>query len=268
MKKALQILAVSCLVLVLLACGKPEIKERQIAEWQTAMEALAEEKEALDQKREELEKMHANIRDSSTKEEDDSALDVDDLMAKAKTLGKEIEVMAGNFREKAADDLYKIDVAVAKIRKKNAAVSLPEQHLAITRMMSDEDIRVAQEFIQKHGDYWQAIRIFKEALELDPDNQVLKDALAKAEVDQFMTEERFALVENGMSEDQVTELLGKVYHQYVQKFAEKGVLAWFYRREDGGTAAVYFREKNDDNQVYETDFNAKEAASAEETGEE
>ncbi len=261
MRKALQILALSSLVMALLHCGKPEIKESQIADWTAVKETLAKEKETLDQKREELGKLLADIKNASQEEAGEALPNVDELKAKAKELGKEIEDMAVSFREKVAEELYDIEVAVAKIREKNAEVKLPEPHLEITRMMSDEDILVAGEFIKKHGDYFEALRILKSSLELDPENQKLKDALAKAEVDQWMTEERLAQVENGMTMDQVAELIGKVYHRFVQEFPEKNVLAWFYRREDGGTAGVYFQMKDGEHQVYQVDYNAKEPES-------
>ena len=74
-----------------------------------------------------------------------------------------------------------------------------------------------------------------------------------------MTEERFAQVKKKMTRDEVREILGQVMLSNLREYPERGVIGWFYRKEDGGAAAVYFREKRkgDDNWVvYDTNFNA------------
>ena len=68
---------------------------------------------------------------------------------------------------------------------------------AVFRMKSGEDMLVAQEFIDKGGDIKRAIRIYNDALIVDPDNPDLQAALAAAEEARFMSPEKFAKVRKG-----------------------------------------------------------------------
>jgi len=131
----------------------------------------------------------------------------------------------------------------------------PDQQFAIDVKVG-EDILVAQEYVDKGGDYSRALDIYHMAQALDPDNPELLAAIAKAESDRYMTEERFAQVKKKMTEDEVRRLLGQVKHTNVREFEDKGVVGWFYRKEDGGAAGVYFKESKGQMLVYSTDYNA------------
>jgi hypothetical protein len=134
----------------------------------------------------------------------------------------------------------------------------PVQQAAI-RMKSDEDILVAREFIDKGGDYRRAVKIYETALMADPDYDRLKQELARAEEMRFMTEERFALVKDGMTEDEVRTLLGPVNLRNVRHFEKENVVAWYYpKNEHGAAAAVWFRHdaKKKALAVYQADFDA------------
>jgi tetratricopeptide (TPR) repeat protein len=133
-------------------------------------------------------------------------------------------------------------------------------------MKSSEDLLLAEEYIQKGGEYQRAIDILEAALAIDPDNQALKAALAKAEADRYPAKEKFALVKKGMSEAEVRALLGPVNLRNVKEYPERHVVAWFYKKADGGAAAVYFdtgRKKDATPKVYDTKYDAI-AASGEE----
>lgn len=144
----------------------------------------------------------------------------------------------------------------------------PERVQQAIRIKSDEDIRIAREYIQEGGDYRQAIRIYRDALEIDPEYEVLQEALAEAETMRYMTEERFAQVEEGMTRDEVRAALGPVHLQNIRDYEEGDTraVAWFYPRDDqGSAAAVWFRETRDgDYELYEADFHFKDAGEEEE----
>lgn len=123
------------------------------------------------------------------------------------------------------------------------------------RMKSAEDMQVAQEYIDRGGNYRQAITIYEDALSVDPNNAELQQALAEAEANRYMSEERFAAAKEGMTEAQVREVLGTPFHANVRPFAEQNVVAWFYPvDETGSAAAVWFRQRDGGLKVYKTNF--------------
>lgn len=131
--------------------------------------------------------------------------------------------------------------------------------LEALRMKSDEDILVAREHIEEGGDYRTAIDIYEAALAVDPDNPRLLEELESAQARRYMTQERFAQVQEGMTADQVRMLLGPPNVNDIREYPERGVTAWFYARDArGGAAAVWFERKGRNGQpvVYELDFDA------------
>lgn len=137
-------------------------------------------------------------------------------------------------------------------------------------MYVDESIGIAREHIEEGGDYRQAIQIYQQTLNLDPDNEKLKAALAEAEANRYMTEERFAQVEEGMTEDEVRNLLGQVNLRNIRDYEDGARVAWFYVREQNGYAAGVFFERNDDGSytVYSSDFDAVTPEQAQGQGQE
>lgn len=133
----------------------------------------------------------------------------------------------------------------------------PMQQAALD-MYVEENMAIAREFIDKGGDYRQAIQIYQQALALDPDNAALQQALAEAEANRYMTEERFAQVEEGMTQDEVRAALGQVNLRNIRDYEDGAQQAWFYVREQDGYAAGVFFARNDDDSytVYSTDFDA------------
>lgn len=132
-----------------------------------------------------------------------------------------------------------------------------ERQAGVLRMKSGEDMVIANEYIERGGDYRRAIRIYEDALELDPDNPDLQAALAKANEMRFMTQERLEQVKKGMTQDEVKALLGSVNLRNIRDYPERNVIAWFYPVDDAGAAsAVWFRKNRDGAlAVYKTDFN-------------
>jgi len=131
---------------------------------------------------------------------------------------------------------------------------------AAIRLKSDEDIELARDYVDRGGDYKRAIDILENALLVDPGYQGLVDELSRVEGLRYMTEERFAAAEKGMTEDEVRAVLGQVFHANVREYPEREITAWFYTREGGAAAAVYFRQNRGALRVYDLDFNAVKSA--------
>lgn len=134
---------------------------------------------------------------------------------------------------------------------------LSERQKAALRMKSDEDILLAREHIEEGGDYQRAIEIYEEALAVDPDNPRLAAELARARQRRFITAEAFVQVKEGMKEEEVRKLLGQPNLHNVREYPERGVVAWFYPKDESGAGAgVWFEKKPDGLVVYELDFEA------------
>ncbi|HKH47543.1 MAG TPA: hypothetical protein VKM72_23035 [Thermoanaerobaculia bacterium] len=129
--------------------------------------------------------------------------------------------------------------------------------LEAIRLKSDEDILVAREHINEGGDYRMAIDIYEAALAVDPDNARLKQELEAAQAHRYMTQERFAQAQEGMTPEQIRALLGPPNVNDIREYPERGVTGWFYAKDGkGGAAAVWFEKKGQGQAVYELDFDA------------
>ena len=130
-----------------------------------------------------------------------------------------------------------------------------ERQLAALHMKSDEDIALAQEWIDKGGDYKRAIDIYNNALRFDPDNEAVRRRWPIAEDLRYMSEERFKAAKKGMTEAEVRAALGQVNLHNIKPFPDRKVIAWFYPTAEGGAAAaVWFREEKDGNKVYRLNY--------------
>jgi hypothetical protein len=131
-----------------------------------------------------------------------------------------------------------------------------ESQLDALRMKSDSDIAMAQEYVDLGGDYRRAIDILETARGVDPDNPKLLAELEKHKAMRFAIQERFDQVKRGMTQDEVRAILGQVNLRNVRDYPERNVVAWFYSKEAGGAAAVFFEKKGDQFVVYKVDFEA------------
>ena len=127
-------------------------------------------------------------------------------------------------------------------------------------LKSSEDLVLAHDYINRGGDYAKAIEIIQSALIVDSDNATLLAELASAERLRYMDEDRWGLVEKGMTEDDVRSALGQVKHQNVRNYDERDVIAWFYPKAHGAAAAVFYRESKGQLRVYNLDFDAVKTA--------
>ena len=243
------VVAMALVLLVGLAGCGPSQEEQMAAESAAQLEQLQEAKAALEAKRQELADLRAQIAGA-----DDSAEGAEemkaDLEASIATLGEEIAEQSDQFSS-AVVDFINADPPIE-------GEPLSETQLTAIRLKSAEDIIVAGEHISKGGDYCRAIDIYNQALMVDPDNEALKAALAVAEENRYMTEERFSQVTNGMTEGEVRDLLGQPNLRNVRDYEDRGVTAWFYPiNEAGDAAAVWFRAKDDGSlKVYQAKYEA------------
>ena len=223
-----------------LACGGAEDEAAtQAAARQTELEALQQEKQALDAQRQEL----AAARQTAQQAEGDAE-------AAAEAEVQRLEAAVGDAMEAFNEKLVAFINADPPIQGE----PLSDTQLAAVRMLSDENILTAQEHIEKGGDYRKAIGIYEQSLQVDPDNPSLQEALARAEAERFMDEERFAAAKKGMNEEQVRQALGTPLRQNVKEY-DQGRVAWLYRvNEQGAAAAVWFRPVDGALEVYETNF--------------
>jgi len=165
---------------------------------------------------------------------------------------------------KASDELYQHLTEFINADPPVEGEPLSEQQKAAFRMKSDEDVVIANEYIERGGDYRRAIEIYQAALAADPDNAELKEALARAEKDRYMTEERLAAVRKEMTEDEVVAAIGRPYTRNIKNYPERKVTAWFYPTDDAGNAAgVFFKDAKGQLVVYETKIDAVKAETRE-----
>lgn len=259
MRRTMSTFTVPCIGLALLglvACGPSQ--EEQVATAQVEqLTQLQEGKSALDAKRQELADLEAQL-DALDDAEEGAADRRAEMEGELARLGGEVEA--------DAEDLSSVVVDFINADPPIEGEPLTESQLAGIRIKSAEDMVVANEHIQKGGDYRRAMDIYNQALLVDPDNPDLVAALAEAEELRWMSQERFSEVKKGMSIDEVRDLLGQPNLRNMRDYPDRGVTAWFYpTADDGAAAAVWFRAGKDEEEVvYQTKFVAIEGKGAEE----
>jgi hypothetical protein len=234
----------------LASCG-PSAEERQKAEAAAARDtewaALQQVDRELDQKREEL----AGLRTRLTGAEGEGAeASRAEIQPRLDALQAEVDAATGGFNERLVNFINNNPPVVGE--------PLTDQQQGAIRMKSDEDIVLAGEYIDQGGDYRKAIKIYQDALQADPGYEGLKRALAAAEQMRFMTAERFALAKKGMGPDEVRAVLGAVNLRNVREHPEQKATAWYYPKDDRGSAAVvWFRkDRSGEEVVYQLDYDA------------
>jgi hypothetical protein len=263
--RCLVVFVLLAVVALLPACGPsgPKVDPEVEAAWTW----LTENKEALDTMRAELDEVRAMLRAPEPEEGEEGETEEgeggeamstkEELGAKARELDQKITDLADEFGGKLAAFLND---------PRNQMIEgepLTERQQAAVRMKSSEDIELAAEYIEKGGDYRRAIDILTMASSLDPENVDVQAALADAEANRFMSEERFATAEKGMTQDEIRNVLGQVNLRNIREYPERNVTAWFYATAEGGAAAaVWFRENKNSGEleVYQLKYDAVEGA--------
>lgn len=232
---------------------------------------LTEAKQSLDSKRQELAELRAQAAEVAVEEDEEGeaepseaetteategeggAVEEVDIEARIETLQTEIEAASDEFTQRLVQYLNSDSMAMIEGEPPT------QRQIDALRLKSSEDMILAKEWIDKGGDYKRAIEIYNTALIYDPDNPELQAALAEAEANRWMTEERFAAVENGMTQADIRSLLGQANLHNIRKYEDRGVEAWFYpTAEDGSAAAVWFEpdKKSGELTVYQSKFEA------------
>ena len=260
--------SLTLVLFALVACETPEQVDPVAQKTAEELAWLKENKPLLDAKRNEINELEARLAGELPAAEESEAatgeapegeapegeapveLTEEELQARLEQLRDETVARADELGQHAAEFLNTTGIVVG-------GELTPDQQFVID-LKIDEDILVAREYIDKGGDYNRALDIYRQSLQLNPGNERLLAAIAEAEDLRYMTEERFAQVK---SQDEVRQLLGQVKHTNVRDFPEREVLGWFYKKQDGGAAGVYFKEKKKGSgiwTVYSTDYNAVE----------
>jgi hypothetical protein len=253
-------LATSLILIGALGCA-PKGEEGDSEARLQAYADLQQAHEALKQKRQELADLGAQIAGGA------EGLTVPEgSVQTAEQMLEELQARSAALEAEitpAADDLMSRIVTFINEDPWIAGEEKTETQAGAVRMKSAEDLVLALEFVEKGGDYKRAGDIIGRALEIDPDNQELRDKLAWVEEMRYMTEERFGAVEIGMTEAQVRELIGSPNLNNVRSF-ESGRVGWFFPRGQNttadGAAGVYFQPERGVLKVYEANFDAVKPA--------
>ena len=256
-------------VLSIGACGtgEPEVDEAREAEWASLVEAKGQ----LDALREEKAELEAMIETAAgaEDEEGEDAAEGDEAAGDAAT-PEEMASQVASMEEEivaSADAFMEGLVAYLNADPMIEGEEPTERQIAALRMKSSEDMVLAQEYIDKGGDYQRAITIYQNSLMVDPDNEDLKAALEQAMTDRYMSEERFALAKKGMTQDEIRAVLGQVNLYNIREYEDRGVTAWFYPTAEGGyAAAVWFREnkRSGELEAYQLKYDAVSPSGEEE----
>jgi hypothetical protein len=238
------LLGLALLTACLTACGGPAEEDREARNQAVAAESewawLKRSRQELEARRQELARAEAEARKGGRNPA---------AVPAVQTLDRDVRTRADELRRRLLGFINDNPPAAGE---KPAG-----RTLEAIRMKSDEDILLAHEHINEGGDYRTAIDIYEAALAVDPDNPRLKQELEKAQARRYMTPERFAQVQEGMTADQVRALLGPPNVHDIREYPERGVTGWFYARDaKGAAAAVWFEKKGDRQVVYEVDFDA------------
>ena len=161
--------------------------------------------------------------------------------------------------ERGADELSRHLVAFLNDDPPREKEPLSPRQAQAVRWKSEEDIHLARGYVERAGDFRRAIDILEAALALDPGHAELRAELERVRAARFVSAERFARVKVGMSPEEVRAVLGAPNPHNVREYLERGpgrgVIGWFYPKDDRGAAAgVWFTKERGEPSVYRTDF--------------
>ena len=223
--------------------------EAREAEWASLVEAKGQ-LDALRQEKAELEAMIETAAAADEEAEEDAAEAAEgegaDEEGEALPTAEEMAAKLGTMEEEVvgkADEFMQGLVAYLNADPMIEGEAPTETQVAALRMKSSEDMVLAQEYIDKGGDYQRAMNIYQNSLMVDPDNEDLKAALEQAMIERYMSEERFAAAKKGMTQSEIRAVLGQVNLYNIREYEDRDVTAWFYPTAEGGfAAAVWFKE--------------------------
>jgi tetratricopeptide (TPR) repeat protein len=121
-------------------------------------------------------------------------------------------------------------------------------------LLASEKIYIGDQYVGVLSRYDTAIRYYREALQIDPNNPDASRRIADAERKRFVSMNSFAQLKTGMSERDVRNVVGLPREDWIKQVVQNNRVysVWIYPRADGGASAVYF----DNGVVYHTNWNA------------
>lgn len=216
--------------------------EEQGEDLSVLAEPLNSAKAELEAKRAELAQLDSQIEGAG---EDVTEEALAEMEAQRAALVEEVNTLADDVNAKASELINQANL----VEGEDPEGVVLEAILTIQQ----ENMLIAREYINKGGDYSRAIQILEQTSTLPVDNPELAAALEEARANQYMDQERFAQVRNGMSPEEVRAILGTVNPRNRKEYPERNVEAWFYRKEEG-IAGVYFQVEGEESSVYRTEF--------------
>jgi hypothetical protein len=216
------------------AIGCRQADDERVAAARREWSALQASKRELDAERQQLARLRARLAAAAV-DPDGRLLDGGDL-----ALAADAEARARRIHAHSQALGDRLVHHVSRLAPADDEELQPGVRAAI-RLKSDEDLAVAQEWIDRGGDYRRAIEILETQLQVDPGYARLEQALARARDMRYVTRQRFARVTAGMTALEVRAALGPVNLREVRRRPAERLEAWYYPRHGGGKAAVYFR---------------------------
>jgi tetratricopeptide (TPR) repeat protein len=121
-------------------------------------------------------------------------------------------------------------------------------------MYAREKIALGDEYMTVLSRYDRALELYREALRYEPTNADAARKAAEAERHRFVSMDSFAIVKQGMKEDEVQTLVGMPREDWIKQVVQNSRVysVWIYPKSDGGASAIYF----DNGVVYHTNWNA------------
>ena len=121
-------------------------------------------------------------------------------------------------------------------------------------LLAREKILLGDEYMTVLSRYDKALEMYRQALEIQPDNADAQRRIALAEQQRFVSMTAFANVKAGMKEDAVQGLVGLPREDWIKQVVQNNRVysVWIYPKADGGASAIYF----DNGIVYHTNWNA------------
>lgn len=115
-------------------------------------------------------------------------------------------------------------------------------HARAREVYREEQIKYATELLER-GRYDEAIAVAENVIDRDGADARAAAIRADARSRRAVSSERFSRLSKGMTEADVEKLLGTPPPGWRRVIRRQGavVTAWYYRRQDGGTAGVFFR---------------------------
>ncbi len=248
------LVAVAILVFTL-GCGPSEDEQAGQArseEWS----ALQTMKAELTEKRQELSALGDRLAADIDAAQLPDGQTVEDAMAEIKTqygqLEAEVEATTEQFGQRLVNFINDEEI--------ERGAEPTEAQLAALRLKAGEDLLIADEYGEKGGDWARAIAITEELQRTDPGNTEVQERLEFYRSMRYMSEERFASAEVGMTLDQVTKAVGVPSRGNDRPFGDDRRGFFYLKGEDRSAAAVYFQKKDNQWIAYKVDYNAIEGA--------